>query len=143
MEQAHHGAPHCARCGSVLEGETGGLCPACLARGVMATEAGESGGTDLPSARELDSKLKGIEVEGLIGRGGMGAVFRGRQTSLNRPVAIKLLLAPDSADPEFDERFRLEAQTLARLQHPNIISVYDHGEIDEYFYIIMEFVDGA
>ena len=68
------------------------------------------------------------EVSDLIGRGGMGAVYRGRQVELDRTVAIKLLPLEVSVDPNFADRFRREARAMAKLHHPNIVPVFDFGE---------------
>lgn len=81
----------------------------------------------------------------LIGRGGMGAVYRGVQTNLERPVAIKIL-PPELAGPDSDfaERFQREAKSMARLTHPNIVSIFDAGETESGFlYLVMELVDGT
>lgn len=98
-----------------------------------------------PAPSELASLFPGFEVLEMLGRGGMGAVYRARQTSLNRDVAIKILPPDLSNDAEFAERFRREAQTMARLSHPNIVHVYDFGHEPEsgLFFLVMEFVDGA
>jgi serine/threonine-protein kinase len=73
----------------------------------------------------------------------MGVVYRGVQLNLDRPVAIKLLSPRLAADAEFAERFTREARALARLNHGNIVAVYDFGRAGPYFYLVMEFVDGA
>jgi serine/threonine protein kinase len=97
-----------------------------------------------PTAEHLADLLPQYQVEKLIGRGGMGAVYRGVQLSLQRPVAIKLLPAELAANTEFVSRFQREAQTLARLQHPGIVAVHDFGRTAEgHLYFIMEFVDGT
>ena len=87
----------------------------------------------------------GYTVEMLIGRGGMGAVYRGIQKSLDRPVAIKILPPGlDRQDASFTERFRNEAKLMARLNHPTIVSVHDFGEtVGGQLFIVMEFVDGT
>jgi len=89
--------------------------------------------------------LPQFQVEHLIGRGGMGAVYKGIQTSLERPVAIKLLPpAIDQGDGAFAERFRNEARLMGRMNHPAIVGVYDFGETaDGQLYFVMEFVDGS
>jgi eukaryotic-like serine/threonine-protein kinase len=79
----------------------------------------------------------------LIGQGGMGAVYKARQPRLDRIVALKILPAEAARDPAFQERFTREAQSLARLSHPNIVNVYDFGEADGLYYFLMEFVDGV
>jgi serine/threonine protein kinase len=99
----------------------------------------------LPSAEQLATLLPLYEIECLLGRGGMGAVFKGRQKSLNRPVAIKIL-PPEVADSDDSsaERFRNEAQVLAKFVHSGIVAIYDFGRTSEgQFYIVMEFVDGT
>ena len=89
--------------------------------------------------------LPQYEVEKLIGRGGMGAVYRGIQLSLERPVAIKLLPPViEQQDPAFAERFKNEAKLMGRLNHPAIVSVYDFGRTnDGQLYFVMEYVDGT
>lgn len=76
-----------------------------------------------------------------IGRGGMGEVWRAYDETLARPVAVKLLLPQDS-DPTATSRFRLEAQTAARIDHPNVVGVRDFGEHDNRLYLVMELVSG-
>ena len=84
-----------------------------------------------------------LEILGLLGRGGMGAVYQARQIGLDRLVAIKILPPEYGLDPQFVERFTREAKTLARLSHPHIVSVYDFGQADDLLYIIMEHVNGT
>ncbi|MFM7719017.1 MAG: protein kinase domain-containing protein, partial [Actinomycetota bacterium] len=81
-------------------------------------------------------------VERELGRGGMARVYRGTDTVLGRPVAIKLLAAQYAEDADFVARFRREAQAAARLNHPNLVGVYDTGTDDGVHYIVMEFVEG-
>ncbi|HWL66309.1 MAG TPA: protein kinase, partial [Actinomycetota bacterium] len=76
--------------------------------------------------------------------GGMGEVFRGHDLLLDRPVAIKILQPSLASDPDLVERFKQEARAAARLNHPNIVSVYDWGaEDDETYYMVMEYVSGT
>lgn len=82
------------------------------------------------------------EVIEPIARGGMAEVFRARDELLNRTVAIKILHPEFATDPAFVERFKREAQAVANLSHPNIVSVYDWGQDGDTYYIVMEFVDG-
>jgi serine/threonine-protein kinase len=77
-----------------------------------------------------------------IGRGGMAVVYKGLQPSLNRTVAIKVLPASFAKDKEFIARFDREAETIARLSHPNIIQIIDRGKEDKTCYFVMEYVDG-
>jgi serine/threonine protein kinase len=78
-----------------------------------------------------------------LGTGGMGVVYKARQTRLDRWVALKLLPWAQSADPTFAERFHREARFLARLNHPNIVQVYDFGQAGGFCYLLMEYVDGV
>ncbi|MET0966421.1 MAG: Stk1 family PASTA domain-containing Ser/Thr kinase [Nakamurella sp.] len=86
------------------------------------------------------------QVEDVVGRGGMSEVHRGRDRRLSRPVAVKVLRKDLARNPAMQERFRLEAQNAADLNHPNIVAVYDTGDQAEgdltIPYIVMEFVDG-
>ncbi len=99
-----------------------------------------------PSAEALQAMLPQYEISAIIGRGGMGAVYRGRQAKLDRDVAIKLLpetLAEGADEMNFVARFEQEAKAMAKLDHPAIISVHDFGETSEgQLYIVMEFVEG-
>ena len=95
----------------------------------------------------IGRSLGKYEVESKLGQGGMGMVYRGRQRSLNRSVAIKVLPAQMAMDTDFVERFRQEAQVIATLQHENIVHVYDidHTEAasgEPIYFIVMEYVDG-
>jgi serine/threonine protein kinase len=80
-----------------------------------------------PTIDELAVRFPQLEILQLLGRGGMGAVYKARQKELDRLVAVKILPPEVSADPAFAERFTREAQALARLSHPNIVAVHDFG----------------
>jgi beta-lactam-binding protein with PASTA domain len=82
------------------------------------------------------------ELSDQLGAGGMAEVYLGRDRVLGRTIAIKTLLSQYGGDPHFIERFRLEAQHAAALNHPNIVSVYDTGSDDGTHYIVMEYVEG-
>ncbi len=99
--------------------------------------------SDLPSLEEVARAFPDLEVEALIGRGGMSAVFRARQPRLNRVVALKVLPKSLAALPGFAERFTREGQVLARLTHPHIVTVHDFGERGGFWFLIMEHVDGV
>jgi len=88
-------------------------------------------------------EIPGHEVEAAIGRGGMGIVFRARHVRLNRPVAVKMLLAGAYAEPHERGRFQREAEAVARLRHPNVVQVHETGEADGRPYFTMELVDGG
>ncbi|MDP1586794.1 MAG: serine/threonine-protein kinase, partial [Prosthecobacter sp.] len=117
-----------------------------LARGLESAKAatGNPQAWQPPTPEELAALLPQYEIESLLGRGGMGAVYRGKQAALDRAVAIKLLPAELAADAEFMSRFQREARTLARLQHPGIVAVHDFGQTSQgHLYFVMEFVNGT
>jgi serine/threonine-protein kinase len=87
--------------------------------------------------------IPGYEILGVLGRGGMGVVYHARQTKLKRLVALKMILAGAHAGPQELERFRLEAEAIARLQHPNVVQIYEVGEHEGKPYFSLEFVDGG
>src|ERR1700726_4089012 len=82
------------------------------------------------------------ELTHLIARGGMAQVYLAKDQLLDRPVALKVLFPELSVDRSFVERFRREAQAAANLSHPNIVSIYDWGEGERTYFIVMEYVDG-
>ncbi len=86
--------------------------------------------------------LPNFEVLGLLGRGGMASVWKARQISLDRYVAVKILSSSFSTDPEDIQRFRQEARTAAQLKHPGIVQIYDANFSDGVYYFVMELVDG-
>ena len=95
-----------------------------------------------PTTEELQQLLPAYDVLSFIAKGGMGAVYKAHQKSLERNVAIKILPREFGEDHGFRRRFEDEAKAMAKLNHPNLISVYDFGEVDHMLYIVMEFVDG-
>lgn len=93
---------------------------------------------------ELEERLPGYRIEELVGRGGMGAVYRAVQIELERTVAIKLLPETLAENKEFVTRFRREARMLAKLDHPGIVRVHDFGQTtDGHLFFVMEFIDGT
>src|SRR5262249_17383516 len=88
-------------------------------------------------------RIDGYEVEGVLGRGGMGVVFKARHLELNRVVALKSLLAGAYAGPQELARFRREAEAAAALRHPHVVQVYDVGELPGGPYFTMELVEGG
>src|SRR5207249_10460926 len=95
-----------------------------------------------PTPEEIAKFFPQLEIIECLGRGGMGVVYQARQPRLNRLVALKILASEREKDPRFAERFEREAQALARLSHPNIVTVHDFGEAGGLFYLLMEYVDG-
>lgn len=148
-------ATKCEKCGHSVDPAAG--CQVCMLHlglsesgvggarvgGAQANVQGGSPGSLLPSIDELNQRFPQLQISRLIGRGGMGAIYQARQTSLDREVALKLIAKEVSQDPQFVERFEREAKTLAKLSHPNIVTVYDFGyTADGVAYLVMEFVDG-
>ncbi len=135
---------NCPNCGAELPADApAGLCPACLARAAQAALRGVDDGTVEDIRRAFAAHAGDLELGELIGRGGMGFVFRARQRRLSREVAVKVLDPELSRNPLFAERFAREAQTLARLAHPHIVTVHDYGRAGELFYLVLEYVDGV
>lgn len=138
----------CSHCGGTLTGDAaGGLCPRCLMAmnfDSRTMHPGEepAGMPPLPP-EEIADRFPGFEILECLGRGGMGVVYKARQKSLDRIVAIKILPPEGVGEEAFSERFAREAATLAKLSHPNIVTVHDFGETAGLFYIVMEYVDGV
>ena len=88
------------------------------------------------------ARLGPYELVSLIGRGGMGEVYKARDTRLDRTVAIKVLLAHVASDPDLRERFDREARAISSLNHPHICSLYDVGHQDGTHYLVMEYLEG-
>lgn len=109
-----------------------------IERGYISSE----GIRQIEKALKGDNRLGGFELIEKIGQGAMGAVFRAKQVSLDRIVAVKILPRSLADDPAFVDRFLREARNVARLNHPNIIQGIDAGEDRGYYYFAMEYVDG-
>lgn len=164
----------CPTCGKPVPASfPEGLCPACLlSSATVPFERGESrprsstpapqrppttapGSASRPASRvpavaDLQPWFPHLELIELLGAGGMGAVYKARQPRLNRLVALKVLLCPPEWYDDFVLRFEMEAQVMARLSHPHIVTIHDFGEIDRrdagldtLFYFLMEYVDGT
>ncbi|HEY2639837.1 MAG TPA: protein kinase, partial [Streptosporangiaceae bacterium] len=88
-------------------------------------------------------EVGGCRLEQVIGRGGMGIVYRGRDLQLDRPVAVKLVASEHSSDAGVRSRFEREARLMAAIDHPNVIPVYGAGEQDGHLYLVMRYVDGT
>src|SRR3954469_12038491 len=120
----------------VVEAELDALFPA--------AGPGSDAGTSAPGHAGADSlRIPGYDVEALLGRGGMGLVFRARHLRLNRLVALKMLLAGAYAGPQERARFQREAKAVARLRHANIVQVYDVGDHEGCPYFTMELLEGG
>lgn len=138
--------PACSHCGATLPPSVPeSQCPRCLmAQALMPTQAGETARTvPLLTPRDLAPHFPQLEILECLGRGGMGVVYKARQKSLNRLVALKLLAPERADDPQFAARFAKEAQALAALNHPHIVAVHDFGQAGGFCYLLMEFVDGV
>jgi hypothetical protein len=141
----------CPECGAALPGSSpGGYCPACLLKRGLETNTAGYSATEAPAARwmppaveELAGRFPELQITHLIGRGGMGAVYQARQKALDRVVALKILPPEMAHDPAFAERFAREAQAMARLNHPHIVTIHEFGERAGWYYFLMEYVDGV
>src|SRR5687767_13476498 len=89
------------------------------------------------------TKIDGYEIKDIVGRGGMGIVYRARHLALGPDTAIKLIRNADLADPKDLSRFHYEAEMAAALQHPNIVQLFQYGEQDGRPYLAFEFVEGG
>jgi serine/threonine protein kinase len=149
MEVMNPQSTPCPKCGSELPPDAPqGLCPRCLAALNFATETLPPGAVPLsPQApltpEELAPHFPQLEIIQCLGRGGMGVVYMARQKTLNRLVALKLLAPERSADAKFAARFEKEAQALAALNHPHIVTIHDFGQAGGFFYLLMEYIDGV
>jgi serine/threonine-protein kinase len=97
----------------------------------------------LTDASSIPAIVPGYEIEGVLGRGGMGVVYRARHLALKRTVALKMILAGAHAGSQELARFRVEAEAVARLQHPNIVQVFEVGDSQGLPYCALEFVEGG
>jgi serine/threonine protein kinase/tetratricopeptide (TPR) repeat protein len=159
-------SPKCPQCGTLLPaGALAGLCPACLLKQGAAAETATGGQTppfQPPPVAELAAKFPQLEILELIGKGGMGAVYKARQKQLDRIVALKILPPGIGHDAAFAGRFAREAKALAKLNHPGIVTLYEFGHVQSsagvpsasgaqpstlnsqpLYYFLMEFVDGV
>ena len=153
-------APQCPQCGTPLKisastGALAGLCPACLLRLGAAADTvtdAKQPAFNPPSVAELAPLFPQLEILELIGKGGMGAVYKARQKQLDRIVALKILPPGIGEDASFAERFAREAKALAKLNHPGIVTLYEFGTASDsqlstinsqLYFFLMEFVDGV
>src|ERR1035438_3164763 len=159
-------SPKCPQCGTLLPvGALAGLCPACLLKQGVADDTVTGGPTkpfNPPSVAELAVLFPQLEILELIGKGGMGAVYKARQKQLDRIVALKILPPGIGHDAAFADRFAREAKALAKLNHPGIVTLYEFGQVQSsagfspasgsqpstlnsqpLYFFLMEFVDGV
>lgn len=140
----------CPECGKPLP-EGHALCPSCLLAQAMASRTvvdPEAAPVDhraaAPEPEEIADKFPQFQILECLGRGGMGVVYKARQKSLNRIVAIKILApAAGVEEPRFATRFATEAELLAKLSHPNIVTIHDFGETGGLYYLVMEYIGGV
>jgi serine/threonine protein kinase/HEAT repeat protein len=143
-EATASGGDACPHCGQKAPaGALAGLCPACLLRQGAAGDTVFPGKFTPPEPKELAEHFPQLEILGLIGSGGMGAVYRARQRGLDRIVALKILPPGIGDRPGFAERFTREAQALAKLNHPGIVTIHDTGRANGLYFLLMEHVDGV
>jgi len=135
----------CPHCGAAIpEAAEHGLCPRCVfAKAMQPTVDATMPLPVSPGIEAVREAFAHLEVIELIGRGGMGSVFKARQPQLDRFVALKILPTALAEQPGFSERFQREAQALAKLSHPHIVTVHDFGRAGEFYFLLMEFVDGV
>ena len=138
----------CPQCGARLnENAAGGLCPRCVMALSVQPETcltGEAAaGSGVRTPEELAPYFPQLEILECLGRGGMGVVYKARQPQLDRLVALKILAPERVTDVRFADRFLREARALAKLSHPNIVTIHDFGETGGYFYLLMEYIDGV
>jgi predicted Ser/Thr protein kinase len=147
----------CSTCHTRFNASDGQMCPRCLllgARpggprtdeslpdGTRPWEAASGRATPVMKPAQVDELFPELEVLDVIGHGGMGVVYRARQKNLGREVALKLLSSELMDDPAFAERFTREARAMAMMNHPNIIAIYDFGKRENFYFLVMEYVDG-
>ena len=126
-----------------------GLEPTKLFRTALGEPHGDPDAAEREAAEErrvraeIEQRLPDLEILELLGRGGMGYVYRARQKKLDRDVALKVVAAEPERNADFARRFAREARTLARLSHPNLVSIHDYGQDGPFGWLVMEYVEGS
>ncbi|HUE71126.1 MAG TPA: serine/threonine-protein kinase [Pirellulaceae bacterium] len=142
----------CPRCHAALAADAPeGLCPACLMAGGLEGNSlpptssghGTPSGIGAVDAAALAEAFPNLDILELLGQGGMGTVIKVRQKNIDRMAALKVIPPQAALDPTFAERFAREARALARLNHSSIVTVYDSGQQGGFYFLLMEYIDGA
>ena len=139
----------CPSCEMVVaKSVLGGQCPRCMVRVLRRSSGGDANevppvGSSFPIIQKAAPRYFGdYELLSELGRGGMGIVYRARQLNLNRNVAVKLIVPERLNSPKAVERFHAEAEATANLDHPNIVPIYETGEVEGRHYFIMKLIEG-
>ena len=131
---------HCTECGAALRpGTLGNRCPRCLIQ--LALDSPDASST-APRPSPLGTRFGDYELLEKIAEGGMGVVYRARQLSLNRIVAVKMIQPARVGSSDMVLRFRAEAEAAASLHHPNIVPIHETGECEGQYFFSMDYIEG-